>query len=476
MEFRLLYNVRTPATLGQRWQELCTRYLPIVQPDSIWRYSRKPASEDAKQGWKLHISATLLTANEILQRVGSFLEEQGVQFKGAVSLSEIGKLNSGLHYGYSQVGKCLTVYPRNDTEAVEVAEKLDELTSGIAAPRIPFDLRLKSESCVHYRYGAFNHQQIQHEDGRVTLALETPEHKQIPDVRTSPIAPDWAVDPFVTRQRGKIDRAIENPLATRFRVFRALSQRGKGGVYGAVDLESSPPRFCLIKEGRKNGEPGWDGHDGYNRTRNESKVLPVLRGLGLQVPLVYGSFEVQGCFYLVIEFIEGACLQMVLGKRKRRLPVLQVLKYGVQIADILHTLHSAGWVWGDCKPSNLAVTQGGVLRPFDFEGACLETEENSSSWVTPAFTAPECNEAAYRTSSAEDLYAMGVTLYYLLAGQYPSFPEQVPVEALRSKLPVKICDVVAALLSKDPACRPNAGATAEELRGALTIAGRGITE
>ena len=458
----------TPAILGQRWQDLCARYLPIIRPNSIWRYSREPSKEDVKQGWKLHLSATLLTANEILARVGPFLETQGVQFKGANSLSEIGKLNSGLHYGYSQVGKCLTVYPRNDTEAVTIAEKLDELTSGIAAPQIPFDVRLNPESCVHYRYGAFRYQEIKQEDGRVTLALEGPDQELIPDVRNSPNAPDWVHDPFASRQPTKADRGTENLLTTRFRVFKALSQRGKGGVYHALDLEPSPPRLCLIKEGRRNGELGWDGHDGYHRVKNESAVLPVLRDLGLQVPQVYGSFEVERCYYLAMEFIEGDCLQTALRKRRRRLPVSKIVEYGVQIADVLHTLHRAGWVWRDCKPSNLAVTRDGMLRPFDFEGACLEAEGHSLSWATPAFTPPECSQKTYIVSKAEDLYALGVTLYYLLTGQYPSESKQ-PVAALRSKIPVKVSEVVAALLDEDPVGRPSAAVTAKELRSALTV-------
>lgn len=463
-------HLPTPAILGQRWQELCARYLPVLQPNSIWRYSRKPSIADAKQGWKLHLSATLLTANEVLARVGPFLQSQGVQFKGANSLSEIGKLNSGLHYGYSQVGKCLTIYPRSDGEAVAIAEKLDQLTSGIASPGIPFDVRLNPESCVHYRYGAFQYQQIQRDDGSTTLALEGPDQTLIPDLRNSPNVPDWVEDPFVSRQARKIESAPENPLATRFRVFRALSQRGKGGVYQALDLEPSPPRFCVIKEGRKNGEPGWDGRDGYHRIKNESEVLPVLRGLGLQVPLVYSSFELESCFYLAMEFIEGECLQKVLTRRKRRLPVSKVLEYGVQIADVLHTLHRAGWIWRDCKPSNFLVTQCGIVRPYDFEGACLEIENNSSSWATPTFTPPECSQETYTGSRTEDLYALGVTLYYLLTGQYPSSSQPSSAKALRRKIPNHVSDLVASLLAHDPMARPSAAVTAKDLRSALTLA------
>lgn len=172
---------------------------------------------------------------------------------------------------------------------------------------------------------------------------------------------------------------------------------------------------------------------------------------------------------MVTEFIEGLSLQSVLNRRKTRLPVLQVLRYGIQIASILDTLHTAGWVWRDCKPSNLAVTKQGTLRPFDFEGACLDTETNPLSWATPTFTPPEINEKPYRTSSVEDLYALGVTMYYLLAGRFPPTSDQVPVEKLRRNVPVGARKVVAALLNADPADRPSARSAAEELESALSV-------
>ncbi|MGB9177992.1 MAG: hypothetical protein WCB68_02000, partial [Pyrinomonadaceae bacterium] len=57
-------------SLSERWQELCARYLPITLENSIWRQSRAREPQDPAQGWKLHISATILMANRVLERVG----------------------------------------------------------------------------------------------------------------------------------------------------------------------------------------------------------------------------------------------------------------------------------------------------------------------------------------------------------------------------------------------------------------------
>ena len=97
-------------------------------------------------------------------------------------------------------------------------------------------------------------------------------------------------------------------METPFRVLQALIQRGKGGVYQAIDFSSDPPRLCLLKEGRKHGEVTWDGRDGAWRVRNEERVLKQLAACGVKVPEVYSSFEVQENYYLAMEFIAGESL------------------------------------------------------------------------------------------------------------------------------------------------------------------------
>lgn len=424
---------------------------------------------DPDQGWKLHISATVLTANKVLEMVGPLLQSSGTLFKGPASLQELNKLNCGLYYGYTQVGKCLTVYPATTEAAVLLAEQLHQLTAGLTAPAVPFDLRFRPESCVHYRYGAFKQQEIEHEDGTYLLALRNPEGQLVPDVRESVIArPEWISDPFVIQSPPDCAPSTKSPLTTTFRAFCALAQRGKGGVYQALDLSVQPPRLCILKEGRTGGEPDWEGRDGHWRVRNEGKVLGTLRALGIAVPRVYASFEVEGNFYLVTEFIEGVSLQTLLNQRQRRLPLRRVLQYGVQLSQLLAQMHVAGWVWRDCKPSNLLVTKDGALRPLDFEGACLLNQPNPLPWGTHNYVPPEFNKGLSGQSSATtDLYALGVVLYHLLSGHFPSLPAPTPVEKLRRNVPVAVRRIIAELLDQDPQRRPGAQRVARKLKAVL---------
>lgn len=455
--------------LSQAWQRLCERYLPFAPVGSIWRYSRAPQPDDPEQGWKLHVSATVLNAHSVLERIGPVLADGGVKFKAPVSLQELRKINAGLQQGYSQVGKIITVYPRTPAEAMAWAQRLHELTCAFAAPVIPFDLRLKPDSNVYYRYGAFRHWETETSAGQRTPALRDPQGNLTPDLRACPEAkPAWVENPFLSQFPPPCVPVAVSPLNTTYRAFRALAQRGKGGVYQALDLSVQPPRFCLLKEGRRHGELGWDGRDGCWRIAHEEQVLARLRASGIAVPRVYASFELEGNRYLVTEFIEGQNLQTLLDRQQRRLPLSRVLHYGREIANLVAAIHAAGWVWRDCKPSNLLLTAQAGLRPIDFEGACPLDQPDPLPWGTPIFAPPDSLAGNTAKSTVyDDLYTLGAVIYLLLAGRLPEDARPTPLEKLRRQIPAAVRAVVMELLTAPPRQRPAARAVAQQLKTAL---------
>ncbi|HJR06834.1 MAG TPA: hypothetical protein VJ842_06225 [Pyrinomonadaceae bacterium] len=424
--------------------------------------------DDPEQGWKLHIPATVLTAGTVLRRVGPLLHDRGVLFKATASLGELVKLNSGFHYGYSQVGKFITVYPRTSEEAVQLAERLHELTLGMMAPAIPFDRRYRHGGCVYYRYGAFKSMEIKGGDGETAHAIRDPEGNLVPDVRDGAFKPDWVADPFLDEPaQAAPSSAKPTPLQTTFKAFRALTQRGRGGVYQALDLSATPPRLCILKEGRRDGETSWDGRDGAWRIRHEGRVLAALREAGVGVPCLYSSFRAEGNHYIAVEFIEGESLDSRLARRRRRLPVAAALRFGAELARLVAGIHAAGWVWRDCKPGNVVITKSGELRPLDFEGATPVGYLDPQPWGTPAFMAPE-GEEVFRVQSRqpEDLYALGATICLLLTGLTPAAAPP-PLSKVQRNVPAAASRVIAELLSRDPAMRPSAADVARRLGAAL---------
>jgi hypothetical protein len=456
------------SSLKARWAALCERYLPVSPESSIWRYSRESLPGDPEQGWKLHVPATVLTAGRVLQTVAPLLRRRGVLYKAPASLAELDKLNCGLFYGYSQVGKFLTVYPRTNEEALLLAEGLYQLTRRMTTPAVPFDMKYRADGCVYYRYGAFKVLEVEGLNGERTYAIRDPEGNLVPDTRDSAIMPGWAPDPFLCEREREAHAPAVTPLRTTFKAFRALAQRGRGGVYQALDLSVTPPRLCILKEGRRNGEVGWDGRDGFWRVRHEGRVLAALRGVGVNVPRVLSSFKAEENYYIAVEFIEGESLDHWLSRRRRRLAVSVALRCAVELARLVSRVHAAGWVWRDCKPGNVRITKGGEFRLLDFEGACTIESPDPMPWGTPAYSPPEGNDA-FRGQSRlpEDLYALGATIYLLLAGRPPDSASPLPLEKMRRNVPEDARKVVAELLDADPRRRLGALAASRRLEAAL---------
>jgi serine/threonine protein kinase len=378
--------------------------------------------------------------------VAPYLKKANALFKAPFSLDELQKLNCGLYYGYSQVGKFITIYPRNSSEAVSMAGDLDRLTTGKAGPRIPFDVQFAAGSSVYYRYGSFS---LQMPDGSMTDALRDPEGNLIEDSRTE--KPPWIVNPvMVPPARPSISSNLGLRSAP-FRVVQALSQRGKGGVYRGMDLRFDPPRSCIIKEGRAGGEIGWDGRDGTWMVKRERQALESLARAGIEVPLVYAKFKIDSHYYLVMEQVEGETLQTFLEKRQRRLSIRRVLEFARQISSLLARIHRAGWLWLDCKPANLILTRNGKLRPLDFEGACSVKRSVAPDWQTPAFKSPG-SISGKSLSPSEDMYALGVTFYFLLTGRLPEGSKRKSMYG--RDVPKQLRRVIENLLSPDPQVRP----------------------
>lgn len=425
--------------LCRRWHLLCERYLLVEFEDSIWRSNRNSKPQEPLQGWKLHISATILEACDLFEKVAPFLVSEDVHFKAPKSLDELSKLNCGLQYGYRQVGKFITVYPSTEKKAVKLAAKLHELTKDFFAISVPFDEQYSANSSVFYRYGAFSTIEITDENGKKFLAIKNPAGEFVPDDRLQSV-PEWLSNPFPNNKNPSEKTFSDTPLGTTYRVFDAITQRGKGGTYKAFDFSQNEPRLCIVKEGRHNGELSWNGQDGYFLVQNEFEVLKVLKEKYDSVPQVFSSFEVHGNFYFAMEYVEGKSLNEIMKPRRRRFSVRQVLEFAVEIAKIIEKIHQVGWIWNDCKPANLIITNNKSLRPIDFENAYPLGKAELFDWKTQGFSIKSSGKTA-------DIYALGAVVYFLLTGRLYDAENPTAIGKLRRNVPQNIIEITEKLLA-----------------------------
>jgi hypothetical protein len=169
------------------------------------------------------------------------------------------------------------------------------------------------------------------------------------------------------------------------------------------------------------------------------------------------------------------------------MPTALAVRYAKQLADALHAAHSRGVVHGEVRPGWVFVAPlvpmvktrpDGTPRLRPAADAAAKLSELGliprhpplSRWAAPddvrAYLAPERFDSAEPTT-AGDLYGLGATVYFLMTGQHPNPNGVTPLDALRTDAPTGLVRVVHALLSTDPAARPDADAAARQFAAVL---------
>jgi serine/threonine protein kinase len=177
-------------------------------------------------------------------------------------------------------------------------------------------------------------------------------------------------------------------------------------------------------------------------------------------------------FYISMQYLANGSLANRLATNGP-LPANEVVFVGATIAEALAAAHSAGILHRDIKPGNILISDQGEPVLTDFGIAALVSPAGAVDALTRTHTAPEVLSGQPPTARS-DIYALGSTLYTLLAGAPPSGSEleSQPREApplARTDLPPGLEPLLHRTLSVDPALRPTAASElAAELNRILT--------
>lgn len=126
--------------------------------------------------------------------------------------------------------------------------------------------------------------------------------------------------------------------------------------------------------------------------------------------------------FLVMEYVEGRALHEIV-KRQGPLEPSLAADYARQAALGLQHAHEAGLVHRDIKPGNLMVDRAGTLKILDLGLARFQEEGGEvltrGMLGTPDYLAPEQARDSHAVDIRADIYSLGCTLFYLLAGRPP---------------------------------------------------------
>lgn len=197
---------------------------------------------------------------------------------------------------------------------------------------------------------------------------------------------------------------------------------------------------------------------------------------------VYEAGQADGEPYIVMQLIDGESLS-----RLRGLPILQGVKLMRDVASAVHEAHRLGLIHRDIKPQNILVErrEDGAWKPYvvDF-GLAREVAEQGQTATgavvgTPAYMPPEQALGEVRAlDRRSDVYALGATLYDLIAGRPPfvsehpwqllmkvAYEDAPALSAAKKGVPADLDTIVMKCLERDPARRyDTARALAEDLQ------------
>ena len=206
----------------------------------------------------------------------------------------------------------------------------------------------------------------------------------------------------------------------------------------------------------------------------------------------YDAEQTENIHFLVMELVDGVNLATLISETKA-LPVSVACQYVKQAATGIQHAHEQGIIHRDIKPHNLMLSNG-IIKILDFglasfsERKALKADDGDlpsntsltnvgSVMGTPDFMSPEQVSDPQRTDVRSDIYSLGATLYYLLAGQPPfatgsvsdrlkrlSDSEPQSIQSLRPDVPTELARIVHKMLSKEPIGRYQ---TAQEVAVAL---------
>jgi eukaryotic-like serine/threonine-protein kinase len=189
--------------------------------------------------------------------------------------------------------------------------------------------------------------------------------------------------------------------------------------------------------------------------------------------------------YLVMEYVDGASLQEIVKKAGPLEPTRAChyiyyaalgLQYAYEVAELVHR---------DVKPGNIMVDRQGAVKLLDMglarffndETDILTKKYDETVLGTADYLSPEQATDSHEVDIRADIYSLGATFYFLLAGNPPFVEGSIaqkliwhqtrqpkPIRLLRPQVPERVATIIERMMQKDPAARYQ---TPAELAGAL---------
>jgi serine/threonine protein kinase len=209
----------------------------------------------------------------------------------------------------------------------------------------------------------------------------------------------------------------------KYEVLSHIATGGMGAVYRAHDTELNREVALKVLNPEMAAKAAM-----VERFRREARA--AAKFLHENIVTLYEFGEANGTYFLAMEFVQGIDLHELIALRGK-LPEKEALDIVLQACRALDHLHRCGFIHRDVKPSNFLIEERDGLSRVKLTDMGLARElDNDEARVTRAgstvgtldYMAPEQARDSWGSDIRGDLYSLGATWFFLLAGQAP-FPQ-----------------------------------------------------
>lgn len=236
----------------------------------------------------------------------------------------------------------------------------------------------------------------------------------------------------------------------RYKIIRELGKGATAKVYLANDEKLG--RQCAVKIVSKTGYANKIASQMLLEEANKMKFLHHI-----SIPQLYDILDEENRLCIVMEYIEGRTLEKVIRETNSPLSEELVVNWAKQLCVVLDYLHSLNppRIFRDLKPSNIMLQPNGEIKLFDFGIMRLYDENKHTDTCnlgTRGFAAPEQFTSVGQSDARTDIYALGMTIHYLLTGINPvkMDNEIISISKYRPELPETLDEIIKKCTRSNP--------------------------
>jgi|GEM_PF-3937202 len=284
------------------------------------------------------------------------------------------------------------------------------------------------------------------------------------------------------------EESTESTVIQKFAEYRLLEELGEGALFRVFRARHERLKRDVVIKLLRDAKS--DNRDAFLRFRREMATLGGLEHENIVWATDAGEHE--GTPYIVMEYLAGRTLQQIIACQAP-LRIADICELARQTAIGLGWIHDRKMVHRDVKPSNLLLTESGLIKLLDF-GLVRFTDDTgtgegltatATALGTPDYIAPEQATDSRSVDSRADIYSLGCTLFELLTGDPPftgaEFDTAIKkvlahtrqpapaIRNLRKDVPPELAQLVDGMLAKSPNDRPPSAAAVVEVLKPLAV-------